>query len=246
MKNNLVALGCSLTKDNYIKTWPDYLASMLDMNCVNLGARGAGLDFVSKRLISYCLNKTDFVTIMLPSADRFDWYIDNNSPLQEEALQTASWQNGRFPELLTIDGETSLESGYCLSGGEHRGYKKYWFKYFYSETKALLDYWSTVLFLQKYLESENVCYVFTSAYDKDNLIEQPYNKANAIHQMVNNITSKIDFSKFVYYNNDEGFLNFANQHGFEYFDKNHPNTKSHQHFAEYVFQQVNNKYKFDK
>ena len=216
------------------------------MNCVNLGARGAGLDFLSKRLLSYCLEKNDYVAIMLPSSDRFDWYIDYDSPLQKEALQTASWQNGKSPELLDINGNTSLQSGYCLSGGEHRGYKKYWFKYFFSETKASLDYWSTVVFLQRYLESENIQYFFTSAYNKDDLIEQPCNKSSSTNQVISHIKSKIDFTKFVYYNADKGFLDFAKQNNFEYFDKNYPGTKAHKSFAEYLYQQINNQYKFDK
>lgn len=231
-----------------MKTWPDYLAAKLNYKCVNLGARGSGLDFLSKRLLSYTFQKDDLVAIMLPSADRFDWYVDHDHPLRNNALEISSWQNGTNAELVNIDGSCSTHSGYSLSGGWHRGYKEYWFKYFYTETKAELDYWSTVLFLQRYLESENMNYFFTSVYNKDDLIEQDYNKSSNVHSSINTIKEKIDFDKFIYYNSNKGFLHFVDDHGFVRIAAKdlrqnkllYPVTEAHESFANFLYTQLKN------
>jgi hypothetical protein len=156
--NRLVALGCSLTKDNYQKTWADYLAEQLNLPLINIGARGAGLDYLSKRLLTFDLNSNDLVAIMLPSADRFDWFLDNKSPLTSSALNISSWQNGKNPSLVDLKGNDVADFGFSLTGGNHRGYKKYWYKYFYSQTKAELDYWAYVITIQNFLVINKINY----------------------------------------------------------------------------------------
>ena len=231
--DRLVALGCSLTLDNFQKTWPDYLAEHLNLQCDNLGARGAGMDFIKNRLLSYRLISSDIVIIMLPSADRFDWYIDQGNPLQQNALNIASWQNGKHGDFVQLDGSLSDSSGFVLSGGEHRGEKRTWYKYFYSEYKASLDFWNSVYFLELYLKNKNIKYRFTSAYDKNQLIEQPINCGT--DQDVTSIPAirKIDFRNFIYYKNDKGFLSFTSEHKFEFVD-HYPVTNAHKKFAEYM------------
>lgn len=226
-----------------MKTWPDYLAHKLQLRCVNFGARGSGLDFLSKRILAHNFESNDLVGIMLPSADRYDWYVDSNHPLKSDALEISSWQNGKSPELVKIDGTGSTESGYSLSGGWHRGYKKYWFKYFYSESKAVLDYWSTVLFLQRYLQSENIDYFFTSVYNRDDLVEQDDNQLSSIDTEILKVKNKVDFTKFIYYDNNKGFLQYADDNGFSRLaakDLRHkkllyPVTEAHEAFANFLY-----------
>lgn len=228
----LITAGCSLTLDNYQKTWPDYLAEKLSYKLINLAQRGAGLDFIVKRIMQYEIDsKNSLVAIMLPSADRFDWFIDFGSPLQKDALDIASWQDGKKPSLVLPTGEKNLNSGYCLSGGQHRGIKKYWFKYFYSESKAEIDFWHNVFFLQLYLEKCKVKYFFTSAYDLNQLIEQKINLGKTKNLNISMI-NKIDQTKFILYKEKIGFLNFCKQNNFEF--DGHPNTFAHLNFVENV------------
>ena len=232
--SRLLAFGCSFTKDNYQKTWPDYLSDLLDLPLINLGARGAGLDYVSKRIIATDILDNDLVVIMLPSADRFDWYIDNSSPLQSHALSIASWQDGKQGNLLDLAGKISYESGFVLSGGEHRGHKKYWYKYFYSETKADMDYWHFVYLIQLHLMSKKCTYWITSAYDKFRHIEQDYNK-NTVQK--NSVPDFINFDKFIYWESDKGFLSFAKNKNYQVKD-HHPVTEAHCEFAKLMASKI--------
>ena len=235
--DRLVALGCSFTLDNYQKTWADYLAEKLNLRCDNLGARGAGMDFLTNRLLATRLISSDTVIIMLPSADRFDWYIDQDNPLQKNALSISSWQNGYHSDFVQLDGTLSERSGFVLSGGEHRGEKRTWYKYFYSEYKATLDFWNSVYFLELYLKNKGIKYRFTSAYDKHQQIEQPLNcRIDQAHSTIPALRM-IDFTKFIYYKDDKGFLSFTEEHNFDIV-KNHPVTQAHEQFAEYMIQYV--------
>lgn len=224
----LIALGCSLTKDNFQKTWANYLSEYLKLECVNIGARGAGIDFLSTRLVAFDLKSSDLVGIMLPSADRFDWYIDKGNSLQRNALNIASWQNGKNSNLVGINGELSNTTGFVLSGGEHRGEKALWFKYFYSEYKARLDFWKSVHYMQLYLESHGIHYFFTSVYDKDKQIEQDVNKGLTTPNF--DIIDKINFNKFVYYKNELGFLSFCNDNNYKRVN-DYPITEAHEHYV---------------
>ena len=223
---NLITAGCSFTLDNYQKTWADYLAQQLNYTLTNLGARGAGIDFVAKRIMYHCSrNSTDLIVVMLPSVDRFDWYLDQHHPLKSNGISIASWQNGQHSSLITLDGQTSQVEGYSLSGGEIRGHKRHWFKYYYSETSALLNYWTTVYNLENFFKIKNIPYYFTTAYDRDNLVEQSYNQT----QNTSNfswIFDCIDWNRFIFYQTDRGFLSFAGDQKFSIVN-NHPVTDAH-------------------
>ena len=227
---NLITAGCSFTLDNYQKTWADYLAEDLRYKLTNLGARGAGIDFVAKRIMYHCSsNAADLIVVMLPSVDRFDWYLDQHHPLKDNGISIASWQNGQYPSLMTLDGQPSNVEGYSLSGGEIRGHKRHWFKYYYSETSALLNYWTTVYNLENFFKIKNIPYYFTTAYDRDHLVEQSYNQT----QNSGNfgwIFDCIDWNRFVFYQTTGGFLSFAKDQKFSIVN-NHPVTDAHRHWV---------------
>jgi hypothetical protein len=230
---NLVTAGCSFTLDNFQKTWADYLAENLSCSLTNLGARGAGINFVSKRIMYHCSQNTpDLVVVLLPSVDRFDWYLDQNHPLLEDGISIASWQDGQGPSLLNLNGQTGHDEGYSLSGGEIRGHKKYWFKYYYSEASAVLDYWTTVYNLENFFKIKQIPYYFTTAYDKNNLVEQSYN-ATKNSSNFDWIFGCIDWSRFVFYQDDRGFLSFSKDNQFDIV-KNHPITQAHKAWVSQV------------
>lgn len=57
-RKKLFAVGCSYTeKWNGWKPWPEVLADKLDMDCVNLGLRGAGNDEMLAKVLEVCLTK---------------------------------------------------------------------------------------------------------------------------------------------------------------------------------------------
>jgi hypothetical protein len=200
MIKTLVSAGCSFTKDGYQKTWADYLRQNLDSDLINVGARGAGLDFISKRLM-VSLDNMDpagvLVGIMLPSIDRFDCYIDSAHATKNHLLSISSWQNGKNPSFVTLDGELSDQQGYCLTGGEPRGIKKYWYKYYYNSTAAYINYWFNIINIQNFLVLKGFRYFFTSAYDLDSAVEQPGNQD--IHPVeYTGMIKMVNFDRFDY------------------------------------------------
>lgn len=237
---NLVAFGCSFTKDNYQRTWVDFLAEKLNLNSINHGARGAGIDFITKRIVSCDFNKkNDFVVVMFPSADRFDIFVEKNDILYKKFLKIASWLDGKSPKLVDLSGKfTTTESGFCLSGGWHRGIKKSWYSTYYSNSYAVLNYWTNVLLLQNYFENNNINYLFTSAYDRDCLIEQDVNKNNLEIENINLIVNKINFEKFFYVKNNIGFINFCKNHKISIIDDHHPDEKGHYLFSIELFNYI--------
>jgi hypothetical protein len=229
----LMAAGCSFTLDNFQKTWADYLATDLAYDLSNLGARGAGIDFIAKRIIYHCnICVPDLAVVLLPSVDRFDWYLDQHHPLLQDGISIASWQDGIRPSLLNLDGNTSRIEGYSLTGGEIRGYKKYWFKYYYSEASAVLNYWTAVYNLENFFKIKKIPYYFTTAYDRDSLVEQSCNMTKNSNNF-KWIFDCIDWSHFIFYQDQQGFLSFAKDNQFDIV-KNHPVSQAHRAWVDQI------------
>jgi hypothetical protein len=231
--STLLTAGCSFTKDNYQKTWAEYLASGLQATLTNVAARGAGIDFITTRLIYQCTkNNYDLVVIMLPSLDRIDLYVNNDHLLKDHYRDISSWQNGVCAEFVQINGEFSNDEGYSLTGGATRGYKKYWYKYYYSEAATLISYWSKVYLLENFFKNQNINYKFTMAYNKDSLVEQASNVQGNNHQH-SFLHEKIDWNNFIFHNDSEGFLSFCKQFDYPVIN-NHPVTQAHEDWTNTV------------
>lgn len=228
MPLKVITAGCSFTKDLYQKTWSDYLEYSLPRSEItNIGARGAGIDFLTIRLINQCsAEKPNLVVALFPSVDRFDWYLDRSHPLLPEARKIASWQNGQNPDLVDIDGTLSGTRGYSLTGGEIRGHKKYWYKYYYNKDAVLVNYWSKILLLQNYFENNSIDYCFSLAYDIDQLIEQPANYRSNV-QDLSWLYDKINWKNFAMMDETRGFLSFCQSRHFDIV-RNHPVTLAHE------------------
>lgn len=233
MKKVLLTSGCSFTIDHFQKTWADYLEESTDHQLCNTAARGAGIDFVKYRVIYECSKNTpNLVMIMLPSVDRFDLYVDSGHPLKDDLIQISSWQNGATPSLIDIDGKISVTQGFSLTGGEHRGFKKHWYKYYYSEESMLLKYWTDVLTLELYFKSREISYRFTTAYDRSDMVEQQQNRTGH-GSMCQYVLDQIDWRNFIFYDGDRGFLSYVRDQGFQ-IKNNHPIDAAHQSWVDNV------------
>lgn len=235
MIRTLVTAGCSFTKDYFQPTWADYLSKELHCNLINVGARGAGLDFISKRIM-IALNNIDpkdvLVGILLPSVDRFDYYVDTMHASRKSLLSVSSWQNGKNPNFVTLDGELSAEHGYCLTGGNPRGIKKYWYKYYHNTTAVYINYWFNVINIQNFLKLHKFKYFFSSAYDLDSAIEQPSNQDNQVLEYTK-MKELVDFNQFIMYRNNQGFLSFVNDQMYEIIN-HHPVSTAHFEYVKQV------------
>jgi hypothetical protein len=229
----LLTAGCSFTKDNYQLTWADYISSNLGYTLINVAGRGAGIDFISKRTMYQCLqSKPTLAVIMLPSIDRFDWYIDTNHPLVNSALSIASWQDGKTPGFVKIDGTLSEKEGYTLTGGQPRGDKKHYYKFYYNESSALINYWSTVYNLENFFKIKKIPYYFTMAYNKDHLVEQNSNILGHYNQH-QFLLDTIDWSRFIFYKKNQGFLSFVKDNNYKIIN-HHPETLAHADWVNHI------------
>jgi hypothetical protein len=152
--------------------------------------------------------------------------------LVDSALSITSWQNGRNPSFVKLDGTLSETEGYSLTGGEIRGDKKYYYKFYYNETFALINYWSAVYSLENFFKIKQIPYYFTTAYDKDDLVEQQCNISG--HSMQHQfLMEAIDWSKFIFYKQNQGFLSFTKDNNYAIVN-NHPDTEAHLAWTAYI------------
>ena len=75
-RKKLIAIGCSFT-EHYLTSdqspnlnfdfprWPQHLADMLDMECVNLGKSGAGNDYILAKTVDVTLNENNIGLVVL-------------------------------------------------------------------------------------------------------------------------------------------------------------------------------------
>ena len=69
-RKKLIAIGCSFTEhylrlDHDFPRWPQHLADMLDMECVNLGNCGSGNDQILAKALDVSLNEKDIGLVVL-------------------------------------------------------------------------------------------------------------------------------------------------------------------------------------
>tara|TARA_B100001173_G_C15991073_1_gene549025 strand:+ start:532 stop:1281 length:750 start_codon:yes stop_codon:yes gene_type:complete len=72
-RKKLIAIGCSFTerdihkpnREFYFPMWPQHLADMLDMDCVNLGNSGAGNDYILAKTVDATLKEKNIGLVVL-------------------------------------------------------------------------------------------------------------------------------------------------------------------------------------
>ena len=115
MKKILIASGCSFTEKNYKSSfhpemdctwdkWPELLAQKLDMECINLGSRGAGNEYIYNSIVQRLLktkkNRVGLIMAGWSQAKRFNFRVTKNSEDQHvhrwQAHQSSRIEN--FPD----------------------------------------------------------------------------------------------------------------------------------------------------
>lgn len=221
---NLFTFGCSFTKDNYQPTWANYVAESYNLKLHNFAERGAGADFLIRRLLVTPIDpKTDIVIIMWPSADRLDLWGDATTPHLVEDYVHASWADGISPTLIDYYGKYSQTHGFNLNGSVPRGYKNYYYKYFYSAHSAVHSWLVNIITAQLYLKSKKIKHVMMSTFPLMN----PLHYHHDSFQLVPEIFQQIDQSVFVTDSSTVGFFHFCKEQNLPFFDSHHPDYQSH-------------------
>lgn len=221
----LITLGCSYTRDNYQDTWADLLAKDHGFELHNLAERGAGADYVTKRLLTANITKDDIVVIMWPSADRFDLWADKTTPHLLQDYVYASWPDGVQPRLIDLHGQRRLDHGYILNGSVPRGYKHNYFKYFYSPFQVVHDWYVSIITAQLYLKSVGANFYMTSAFP----IQCPISYHHGLFEIEPDIFEKIDQACFV---DTQGFYVWARNKNKPFLNSHYPATASHREYVD--------------
>jgi len=222
----IVTFGCSLSKDNYQDVWADILSERIDAELVNYAERGAGYAFISDILVKNIDNlKDSLCVIMWPSCDRFDLWVNNETPHLQKELKYTSWLDGKTPKFCDLNGVYSDNVGYHLSGAVPRGVKHIYYKYFYSQESHVNNAWKTIVMVQSFLAMHGIEYIMCSSYPLMKLTQYHIDTPNDIFN--SSFLSQIDLDKFVDDSMDDGFIQFAKRVGSEFFDAHHPKTEAH-------------------
>lgn len=235
----LFTFGCSYTRDNYQETWANIVSRDLNIDLYNLAERGAGADFVSKRVLTANISQDDLVIIMWPSADRFDLWADKYTPHLLEDYVHASWPDGDQPMLVDLQGQRRLDQGFILNGSVPRGYKHQYFKYFYSPTQVVNNWYSAIVMTQLYLRSIGVQYYMMTAFPFECPINYHLGKLTVEQEIVN----KIDLTMFA---ETDGFYTWAKTNNKCFLNDHYPATIAHQEYVDIFLTPLMTKQKFLK
>lgn len=225
MIRNLYTFGCSLTKDTFQDTWADILAEKFSLKLHNRAERGAGADFISKRVLTSTDITSDdsLVAIMWPCADRFDLWADHTVPHLLDDQIYASWVDGNRPALIDMHGHRGQYQGYILNGSIPRGYKHKWYKFFYSPYQAIHDWYTRIIQTQLVLQSRKQRVIMMAAFALDNPLHCHVGEFNIDHT----IFGQIDQDLFVGPCMGGGFQSWCVSNNLGFTDPHHPNSAAH-------------------
>lgn len=232
---NLFVFGCSFTKDNYQDTWANLVAYDHSLTLHNCAERGAGADFLINRLLTTNIDPTNsLVMIMWPSADRFDLWVDSTTPHLQADVGSASWVDGRQAKFVDHYGNHNTEVGFNLNGSIPRGYKHHYYKFLYTPTQAIHNWYVNIITAQLYLKSKNLKTIMTSAFPINNPIHYHDDKFIVIPEIFN----QIDQTMFDNCSQNEGFFNYCKNRNLPFLNSHYPTTQSHRHFVDNVLQSI--------
>lgn len=214
----LVTAGCSFTEGYGLpnpkeQSWPELLAKKLNLECINLGVRGAGNEYISNTVVEYTLSeeytvtpenlKSCFFILAFTDYARLDFGFHTNKNLSVHLTPNSrAWPNlcnAIYPEFYN---------------------DRYYFK------KFLLQ----VLKTQSYFALNRVDYMMVNSIINPDLIKIRNKNIEKIYQKIN----KKPFKNF----ETENF-NAIIDNG--KFSDGHPNEIGHQRIADTLYKWLNEK-----
>jgi len=217
----ILTAGCSHTIDFMQKPWPSYLPGT-----VNLGVRGAGPDFVSKRVCKALTeSRFDYCIILWPYVTRVDLFIDDPE-IRDKAMEIAPWQESAKRTFVDIDGKEVDKNGYLCSG-HIRGYLSEYYRNFYSDKQNKINFWFYVLSVQLLCEKLGVKHLFFTVDD--------------IETYGSCMFDAVDLSK-IESANGIGFHNYLASKNANTSDGYHYDTLGHKLYAEFVADKIKKHY----
>lgn len=226
--NKVVTFGCSLTRDNYFKTWANYLADYLECPLDNHAERGAGYTYLLQKLQSIQLSTDNFYAIMWPACDRWDLWVNDATPQLQAELPLASWLDGKNPSFIHYKNYSKTE-GWYVTGTYPRGMKHEYYKRFYTEVAHVNHAWSTIIAVQNMLERAEVDYVMCNAWPIKEPVQSYFDQNKNFNYK---LYHKINFKKFVHGASREGLMAYTKRLALPWHDNAHPSTHAQRTYFE--------------
>lgn len=226
----LIVYGCSLTKDNYLDTWADYISKLLDLPIENYAERGAGYAYIMQKVLSSPTPDNNTLNIIMwPSADRFDLYVNSSTPHLQQDIKNASWLDGKEPAFVDYKGKYNKDHGWYINGAVPRGYKHNYYKYFYNQTSHVNQAWATIVAVQHYFDSVGSNCIMCNSYPLTNLIQYHNDGVSDFNYQ---LYDQINLAQFVDGAASNGFIGLSEKEQFKFFNPHYPDADAHQWYAD--------------
>ena len=237
----LITSGCSfsVTINNYNKCWPGFLSEALELPLVNkaMGSQGNGL--ITRSIIYEVTNQLKhhnpediLVGAMFSGINRKDYYTENPDLLSFIINKS---EDGVIENPTGFIGNASKNwviLNHHWQGHPHKNDEaKYFYKYFYNDTNAMIETLEHILRLQYFLKEKQVKHFFTC--HRNEVLNNNYIN----HDEVKHLYDLIDFSNFLPVKSIHDWI-ITNSIFMEDFEDpnydDHPSNRQHKAFVEQV------------
>jgi len=234
MKTILVvgdSLSAGYTEHGYVKPYSAYLAEQHCFDLVNLSRPAVDNRYIKNTMMHYLsTNTVDMVLFHMAPYTRKCFYFDATTKIDSAQFHTypsfsdtASMQQGWYRSK----GRADLPKGHCPGNGNYQQtfntHFDYYFHNYFHPIDSYLETMEILHSVQTYCKCQNIQYfiiVNNKYFLKDQCKEA---------QMY---TNDLDFSKFIFYNDQDGFDEFIIQNGYQASDYDyHANQQGHEHFS---------------
>ena len=223
----LIASGCSFCygdelEDPSNQSWPKQLADILDIDCINLGARGMGNEYIQNSILDYFSadphHKTDsFVIVSFTSHSRIE-FTKSKHPLGDLAHY--------YPTCWTT-----------IPYGKRapKEFNELFLTTFFDDEYYYSRFLRIILLLQNYFDSNKIPYlIHTKVYE--------LNKPEIISNLNNAINPKYYLGFREYKNCWSTLLGDYNKSE-QYMPGKHPSILGHKAMSELLYNSIKNLYK---
>lgn len=216
MHNKIVAHGCSFTRYGW-PCWPAYVPWFkAGITMLNKGRSGSGNETISRAAINSAMkhNQIDHMYIMWSGTDRYEVVTKDKG---------ADEVKGRVTYYVW---DEDLQWSTWYGGHPEKDKDEYYRRHFWDEEHQYYRTLEHILRTQMFLDKKEIPYTMM-IFKEDVLRGKHYSESErALH-------NQIDWTKFLFYKDNGGLWEFAEEHYKEYYipGESHPPPIAHYHWV---------------
>lgn len=234
MKNLLVvgdSQSAGYTETGSVKCYASYLAEKLNLRLINLSRPAVDNRYIKNTMVNWLSkNSAELILFHLAPFTRKCFYFDSTT--RADITKCHSYPS--FGDSLTANsgwyrskGRSSLFNGHCPGDGVHtetfESHFDYYFHNYFHTVDSYLETLEILHHVQCYSQNKNLNLYF--------VVNNKYLFLDR-HQEAQMYIEDLDLSKFIFYNDRNGFDEFVVENGYQA-SKNdyHANAHGHEHFS---------------